>query len=75
MRYNFPNDPVADAMYPDELSSALVIHFLRTDRFDRHRIFASASAFRDFLDLPLGGSNRILQQRVAKITAGNYPFH
>jgi hypothetical protein len=74
MRYNFPNDPVADAMYPDELTSAVVIHFLRTRLFDRHRIFASPAAFEEFLGLPLVGSNRVLQHRVQEITGGTYPF-
>lgn len=74
MRYNFPNDPVAEAMYPEELSGALVIHYLRTERFDRHRIFASESAFENFLDLPLVGSDRVFQRRVHEITGGNYPF-
>ena len=74
VRYNFPNDPVADAMYPDELSNALVIHFLRTKHFDRHRIFTSPAAFEEFLGLPLVGSSRALQQRVHEITGGTYPF-
>ena len=74
MRYNFPNDALADAMYPAELSSALVIHYLRTERFDRHRIFTSPSAFREFLELPLVGSDRVFQRRVHEITGGIYPF-
>ncbi len=74
MRYNFPNDPLADSMYPEELASASVIHYLRTERFDRHRIFASPSAFREFLELPLVGSDRVFQRRVTEITGGHYPF-
>lgn len=74
MRYNFPNDPVADARYPGELAAAKVIHFLRTDRFDRGRIFASAGEFASFLELELTGSDLLLQKRVREITAGSYPF-
>lgn len=74
MRYNFPNGRVADTMYPGELARALVIHYLRTSHFDRHRIFTSPPAFREFLDLPLAGSNLVFQQRVREITGGKYPF-
>lgn len=74
MRYNFPNDSAADALYPDELSRAIVLHYLRTRHFDRHRIFASPAAFELFLGLPLVGSSRVLQQRVYEITGGTYPF-
>lgn len=74
MRYNFPNDPVADARYPDELEHVVLMHYLRLQRFDRHRIFASAAAFTEFLGLRLEGSNRVFQQRVREISGGAYPF-
>lgn len=74
MRYNFPNDPAADARYPDELAQAVLLHYLRLEHFDRQRIFVSASAFHEFLGLPLDGSNRVFQARVREITGGVYPF-
>jgi hypothetical protein len=74
MRFNFPNDLNADAKYPGELAHVKMIHFLRTDRFDRGKIFASAEDFQAFLQLDLCGSNRLFQQRVREITAGLYPF-
>ncbi len=74
MRFNFPNDPVAEALYPEELDSLRAIHYLRTDRFDRHRIFASADAFAQFLELPLEGANRSLQDAVRRLFGEGYPF-
>jgi hypothetical protein len=74
IRYNFPNDPVADARYPGELAAVKLIHFLRTDHFDRGRIFTSAAEFESFLELELTGSNLLFQKRVREITAGSYPF-
>lgn len=74
MRYNFPNDPLADAMHAGELEQVKFMHYLRTEAFDRHRIFASAAEFGSFLRLELSGSNRVFQDRVREITAGTYPF-
>lgn len=74
MRYNFPNDPLADEMHAGELEQVKVMHYLRTEAFDRHRIFASPAEFGAFLRLELSGSNRVFQDRVREITAGVYPF-
>jgi hypothetical protein len=74
MRYNFPNDPIADRKYSSEISQICLIHYLRTELFDRHKIFASGQAFEAFMRLQLGGSNRIFQDRVREITGGVYPF-
>ena len=74
LRYNFPNDPLADAMHPGELADVRFMHYLRTQVFDRHRIFASAADFEAFMRLELGGSNGVFQDRVRRITAGSYPF-
>jgi hypothetical protein len=74
MRYNFPNDPVAERMYPTELEQAVVYHYLRTDVFDRHQIFVSADTYERFLALPLGGVNRRFQNAVRRIVGESYPF-
>jgi hypothetical protein len=74
MRYNFPNDRVADGMYPEELEQIVMMHYLRLDYFDRQQIFVSADAFKNFLDLRLEGSDLLFQQRVRDITDGRYPF-
>lgn len=74
MRYNFPNDPIADHQYPDELAHTAIFHYLRTDTFDRHRIFTSAAEYARFLALPLSGSNRAFQQHVAAVLGTEYPF-
>ena len=74
MRYNFPNDPIADRKYLAEIRQIRLIHYLRTELFDRQKIFASGDAFEAFMKLELDGSNRIFQDRVRQITGGVYPF-
>lgn len=74
MRYNFPNDPMADKLYPDELTNVVVFHYLRTDSFDRQRIFASAEQYAEFLSLPLSGSSRLFQRSVRRVVGMTYPF-
>lgn len=74
MRYNFPNDPLADERYPDELEHVVLMHYLRTTAFDRHRILADADAFSRFMSLSLTGSNRVFQDHVRRLTGGRYPW-
>ena len=74
MRYNFPNDELAEARYPEELDDVCIFHYLRTHAFDRHKIFASASAYHEFLELPLTGSNKVFQSCVATLIGSEYPF-
>jgi hypothetical protein len=74
MRFNFPNDRRADRVHGAELDRAVLIHYLRNDLFDRHRIFSEQPAFDQFLSMKLEGSDRIFQDRVAQVTGGRYPF-
>jgi hypothetical protein len=74
LRYNFPNDQRAEVLHADDAADLRVIHYLRTDRFDRQRIFGSADAFDAFLGLPLEGSEAVFQARVHTLTDGVYPF-
>jgi hypothetical protein len=74
MRYNFPNDPIAEQMYPAELDRAVVFHYLRTDTFDRHQIFVTTEQYERFLALHLQGVNRRFQEAVRTIIGERYPF-
>lgn len=74
IKYNFPNDPVAEELHASSLADIRVIHYLRTDQFDRNQIFATRQAFDSFLALPLTGSSLILQDHVRRIAGGQYPF-
>lgn len=74
MRYNFPNDPVADRLHPQEMNDVVFLHYLRLNLFDRQKIFADPHEFEKFLDLPLNGSNAVFQDFVQRRTGGNYPF-
>src|SRR5690606_21989617 len=49
MRYNYPNDKIADSLYPEELEKIIVMHYLRTGKFDRHSIFSDEESFNQFL--------------------------
>jgi hypothetical protein len=73
-RYNFPNDPIADEKYLLELRNVRLIHYLRTERFDRHKIFAEQPAFDAFMKLDLIGSDSVFQSYVRDLTGGIYPF-
>jgi hypothetical protein len=74
MQYNFPNDPIADTAYPADMDEIRLIHYLRTEHFDRHYIFSDRRSFDHFLSLKLSGSNLLFQQHVLHLTGGNYPF-
>jgi len=74
MRYNFPNDPIAEQMYPDELASVVVYHYLRTVAFNRHEIFVDATRYAQFLDAPLSGVDRCFRDAAKAIAGPTYPF-
>jgi hypothetical protein len=74
MRYNFPNDPIAEQMYPEELNAVTVFHYLRTSVFDRQQIFVSAEQYEKFLGRSLEGVNRRFQEAVRAIVGERYPF-
>ena len=74
MRFNYPNDVVADRLYPHELSNVVVFHYLRTGNFDRHRIFTTAQEYERFITLSLEGSDRFFQKKVQEFLGGSYPF-
>ena len=74
MRYNFPNDPTADTLYPEEMQNIIFMHYLRHRHFDRNRIFAESQAFDTFMAAELYGSNEIFRRHVAQLTGGVFPF-
>jgi hypothetical protein len=74
LRFNFPNDPVAEELHPDDAKNIVYLHYLRTDQFDRHRIFSQAQDFDRFMDMPLAGVNAVFREDIRKLTAGRYPF-
>ena len=74
MRYNFPNDRCADRLHADEMAEIVLLHYLRTQHFDRHRIFVNAEELDRFLALDLVGSDRLFQEHVRGVTGGVYPF-
>lgn len=74
IRFNFPNDPVADRLHPEEIDRVILLHYLRDALVNRHRVFADETAFETFLSSELGGSNGIFQDHVRRVTGGDFPF-
>lgn len=74
IRYNFPNDPIAERLYPEEAESVVVLHYLRRNFFDRHSIFTNPQNFEHFITTPLHGTNAVFQRKVRDITRDKYPF-
>ena len=76
MRYNWPNDAVADALYPEEIPQIRVLHYLRRAEFRRECIFCEPESFRQFMQMRFSAAgNQLLQQRVRKLTGGIFPGH
>lgn len=75
MRYNFPNDPQADDLYPEEMKKIVFLHYLRLKHFRRDEIFAEPEPFENFVtSTNLTGSNGIFSRFVFRLTKGEYPF-
>jgi hypothetical protein len=74
MRFNYPNDPAADARYPEECENIVLLHYLRTNEYDRHKIFANKEEFDRFMKMNLRGSSKVFQLHIEKLTGGEYPF-
>lgn len=72
--YNFPNDPRADRLYPDSLEDVRLFHYLRTQKFDRQKIFKTAEEYDDFVSMKLDGSDALFQSSVKSILGNEYPF-
>jgi hypothetical protein len=74
VRYNFPNDAVADQTYPEEIPQARVIHYLRGTHFNRRWVFVREDLFQRFLAREVDASHLELQTHLRRITGGVYPF-
>lgn len=74
LRYNFPNYPLADRLYPKERGHLAIVHYLRTVEYDRHRIFVSADEYARFVRAPLTGIDAIFRDAAAATLGRDYPF-
>src|SRR5579862_4578015 len=74
MRYNCPNDEHVETRFPEELRHVRIFHYLRTEAFDRQKIFTDPMEYSKFLGLELSGVNKIFQQEVERIVGSEYPF-
>lgn len=74
MAYNFPNDPIAEAAYPDALADVRVFHYLRTEQFNRSEIFNSPENYQKFLSTELSGSNAVFQNFIRTRFGETFPF-
>lgn len=74
MRYNFPNDERATKKFPEELENVKIFHYMRTEQFDRQRIFTNAASYEGFLSAPLTGADKIFQQNIRRLIGPEFPF-
>lgn len=74
MRYNFPNDAIAQQLQPEESKNVIFHHYLRTSRFNRHAIFATAAEYNSFMALELDGPDLKFQEDVRNVLGTKYPF-
>lgn len=74
LRFNFPNDLVAAAQFPEELENAVVFHYLRTDEFDRQQIFRWGETYSVFFSRPLNPANARFRDSVRSLFGEEYPF-
>jgi hypothetical protein len=74
IRFNFPNDVVAETLYPHDAADIVNIHYLRTNLFNRHHIFAAEDEFKRFMGMPLEGSSAVFQEALRNLYDGTYPF-
>lgn len=74
MRYNYPNDDIALRTQPGELENVAIFHYLRTQHFDRRKIFTNAVEYQKFLGTSLTGSNLAFQTEVRRVLGSVYPF-
>jgi len=69
-RYNFPNLPLFETGYPEDLRDVRILHYLNTEIVDRERDFASPDALSALIARKdLTGSNEVLRATVAKLAA------
>lgn len=74
MRFNFPNDDGAIRQHPKELEQIRIFHYLRTNAFDRRKIFSSVDGYKSLIEMELTGVNRVFAGTVRKIFGSEYPF-
>jgi hypothetical protein len=74
LRFNFPNDLVAAARFPEELENAVVFHYLRADEFDRQQIFRWGETYSVFFSRPLNPANARFRDSVRSLFGDEYPF-
>jgi hypothetical protein len=70
LRYNFPNDHLFDAAYPEDLRDIRILHYLRTEVVNRDADFASIEALKNLIGRQdLIGSNEVLRTTLEKLLA------
>jgi hypothetical protein len=69
LRYNFPNDPLFEPAFTEDLHDLRILHYLRTEIVDRERDFSSPEALQSLIARrDLTGSNEVLRATVEKLS-------
>lgn len=68
LRYNFPNDPIFEDAYPQDLNDVRILHYLRTEEVQRDAIWRSDDDTTAFLSRQnLRPSNEALRRTVERL--------
>lgn len=74
LRYNYPNRPEAEILHPNELSKAVIFHYMFEENFRRSEVFADQAAFDEFMTKSVSGADHKFQSYIADLTDRIYPF-
>ncbi len=72
MRYNFANDDDLEALHPEELADARIIHLLRRKpEFDKHLIYRNLDTLREFTTAgpQKAGATEMARQAIGEVLA------
>ena len=73
LRYNFPNNETAMALFPEELRDVRIFHYANTDDIGEDP-FASEDKYTRFIESHLTGVNEILRTHVERTFGPEYTF-
>ncbi len=69
LRYNFPNDPLFEQSFPQDLADIRILHYLRLDEIQRDAIWETPETLAAFLaHRDLRPSNEALRSRIQFLT-------
>jgi hypothetical protein len=73
MRYNFPNDPLLEALHADEIPHARILHMLRNNQsVNKNDVFAASDRLASFIDRT---DLRVINRRAQDVIRAIWPAY